>query len=207
MRSGGVSLDNKRGVEVIRFANWSWLTLNVTFGNCLWNSSASAGTVGNPDSNTAFSSTGSVPQVGPAAAALADGAAALGGAALAAALAGVVVAADEGDDTVPGDAHAATMRVAIAAAARRAAGTEAIKPPCDRFLTMKLLLLVASLGVAQGIRRVLMHGPPSGAPWSRGPRARAPGSPLATRQIARRSRTAGSPRLGALTRRAAGGWS
>ena len=111
IRSGGLSLDNRRGVEVMRFANWSWLTLNVTFGNCLWNSSASAGTVGNPDSNTAFSSTGSVPQVGPAAAALADGAAALGGAALAAALAGVVVAADEGDDTVPGDAHAATMRV------------------------------------------------------------------------------------------------
>ena len=86
IRSGGLSLDNKRGVEVIRFANWSWLTLNVTFGNCLWNSSASAGTVGNPDSKTAFSSTGSVPQVGPAAAALAAErtAAALGGAALAA---------------------------------------------------------------------------------------------------------------------------
>ena len=155
IRSGGLSLDSRRGVEVIRFANWSWLTLNVTFGNCLWNSSASAGTVGKPDSKTAFSSTGSVPQVGPAAAALRRhwprGARwrrarrsarqrSVGGAR--GGDAGVVVAADEGDDTVPGDAHAATMRVAIAAATRRAAGTEAITPPCDRFLTMKLLLLL-----------------------------------------------------------------
>src|SRR4029079_16857628 len=71
IRSGGLSLDKRRGVEVIRFANWSWLTLNVTFVYGLWNSSASAGTVGKPDSKTALSSTGSVPQVGPAAAAAA----------------------------------------------------------------------------------------------------------------------------------------
>ncbi len=57
-------------------------------------------------------------------------------AALAAGVAGVVVAADEGDDTVPGAAQAATMRVANAATTRRAAGTEAITPPCDRFLAM-----------------------------------------------------------------------
>jgi hypothetical protein len=49
--------------------------LKVTFGYCLWNSSASAGTVGKPVSKTALSSTGSVPQLGAAAAALDDGAA------------------------------------------------------------------------------------------------------------------------------------
>ena len=98
IRSGGLSLDSKRGVEVMRFANWSWLIFQVTFGNCLVNSSDELERAGRSRSrSTAFSSTGSVPQVGPAAAALADGAAALGGAALAARrLPAVVVAAGDG---------------------------------------------------------------------------------------------------------------
>ena len=41
MRSGGLSPDSSRGVAVIRFENWSCLMSQVTFGNCLVNSSDS----------------------------------------------------------------------------------------------------------------------------------------------------------------------
>ena len=41
IRSGGLSPESRRGVAVIRFVNWSCLMSQVTFGNCLVNSSDS----------------------------------------------------------------------------------------------------------------------------------------------------------------------
>ena len=48
MRSGGLSPDSSRGVAVIRLVNWSWLMSQVTFGNCLVNSSESLNGRSNP---------------------------------------------------------------------------------------------------------------------------------------------------------------
>ncbi len=41
IRSGGLSPDSSRGVAVMRLVNWSCLMSQVTFGNCLVNSSDS----------------------------------------------------------------------------------------------------------------------------------------------------------------------
>src|SRR5258707_96939 len=57
----------------MRFANWSWLMSQVTFGYCFVNSSESLKGTSKPVSKEALSFTGSVPQVGPDAAAAAFG--------------------------------------------------------------------------------------------------------------------------------------
>src|SRR5665648_470562 len=104
-RSGGLSLASTSGVEVIRFANWSWLMSQVTFGNCLVNSSESLKGRSKPVSKVALSTTGSVPQLGSDAAGTsvgtsvaaagasvaAAGASVAGGAAVVASAAGVAV--------------------------------------------------------------------------------------------------------------------
>src|SRR5664279_3648995 len=88
IRSGGLSPARSRGVEDIRLANWSWLMFQVTFGNCLVNSADSLNGRSKPVSKYPFRTTGAVPQDGPAATALADGAVLLAGAD------GVVAASD-----------------------------------------------------------------------------------------------------------------
>ena len=48
MRSGGLSPESRRGVALMRFANWSCLMSQVTFGYCLVNSSESLKGMSNP---------------------------------------------------------------------------------------------------------------------------------------------------------------
>src|SRR5512138_881910 len=92
-RSGALSLASTSGVELIRFANWSWLMSQVTFGYCLVNSSESLKGMSNPVSKDALSTTGSVPQLGPAAAAGSVGASVAAGGSVITSVAGAFVAA------------------------------------------------------------------------------------------------------------------
>ena len=63
IRSGGLSPDEHPRRRADQFANWSSRMFQVTFGNCLVNSSASLRQV-EAGLEVAFSTTGSVPQSG-----------------------------------------------------------------------------------------------------------------------------------------------
>src|SRR6266508_3679724 len=102
---------------------------------------------------------GSVPQFGPAAAALVDGPL------LAPVLAAVAVALCV--DTAPGGAQAATRMVATARTVRRAAGTTALAR-WNPTVTMNAPPRCCPYRLPSH-SRTLIHGPPSEAPWLRGP--------------------------------------
>src|SRR6478609_1020285 len=112
----------------MRFVNWSWLIFQVTFGNCLVNSSESLNGRSNPVSKYAFNTTGSVPHDGPAAAALDEGAV-LASVLAAGAVVGAVVAAGDGVVTAPGDAQPANRMAVTANAAMRIPGTATVPRP------------------------------------------------------------------------------
>ena len=118
IRSGGLSPASSRGVVLMRLLNWSWLIFQVTFGNCFVNSSDSLNGRSKPVSKTAFRTTGSVPQLGTAAA-LADG--------LAAALA--EAAGVEGRSSARSRADGATERTRRAGAGHEARAATRIAGP------------------------------------------------------------------------------
>src|SRR5512142_1997677 len=110
MMSGGLSPASRRGVSLMRLADWSCLMSQVTLGYSLVNSSESLKGMSNPVSKYAFITTGSLPQLGPVAAG-ASVAAVVGAsvAAEACVAAGAAVGAGAGVAAVP---HAARMREA-----------------------------------------------------------------------------------------------
>ena len=112
IRSGGLSPASSRGVVLMRLANWSWLIFQVTFGNCFVNSSDSLNGRSKPVSKTALRTTGSVPQLGTAAA-LADGL--TSALADAAGVAGPVDGAVEADGATEAPGAQAPARMARAA--------------------------------------------------------------------------------------------
>ena len=183
----------------------------------LVNSSARAGTVGKPVSNSALSLTGAVPHVGPPAAALADGAAGAGCAA-------PDCAAPVDADAWFRDARCGRRQAAMPPTSamtpcqamrtrrpdgrdqcseetsRRNGGRHAVRSVAAHEASPLLCAMTGSTPCDD-----LIHGPPWALPWSRGPRARGSGGRPAHGRIAGRSRQEGSPRPGGPTRRVAGG--
>jgi hypothetical protein len=105
--------------------NWSWLMFHVTFGNCFVNSSESLKGMSKPVSKYAFRTTGSVPQVGPAATAVADGVATAVAEGVATAVAeGVTAAVAEGVTAAVAEGVTTAVATAVATAVTDGVATE-----------------------------------------------------------------------------------